>query len=558
MATKDDLVQVSSLIERFPDLTPVTPSDLADDLVERILLINHGRPGNDEPIGKDGLFLSREEGGQSINEKIENAWLELTGEEFPDFDIDVRPMHLLGAPSQAKSTGIMAASKRVAELCGMNFISKPNSSYVPNKNDLVFSSVSLAGHSSAMTVGGMPSKGEMMINGEKTPYMEIIPTMDYLAVAKSGMGVILLDEIGSAMPNIKPALNEIFDVHGKSGSLDLSYVMRVGASNLGGGVDGAMTTKNPSTLGTRCDEFLQILEMQDWKNNFVRKKYTSEAGDMGIIGFLDKNEHLFNCLPRSEDHSRPPAPRGWEGMMDFMLRKYATGKLKSQKFYMDIIEGKVTDAELKTVEAPHEMILKEARGRVGGIAADALASYMHSLWKGAQPIAEALINNKMSDNLEKLFDKQYGTGMSNGGLDFVHQFVRALPNETIASVKRDTRKGESLESAMDLYVTRFAKALTRLNGDDAAISLSIEEFRVDVASRIPEVRQVKTLNNNAADGRKVTLKQNTISSEWTERMFKSMHKVFVAEQRPEMSDIARDMITGHGTYNKASNVVGFN
>jgi hypothetical protein len=602
MTDKKDLVQVTSLIKSFPDLTPVTPGDLADDLVERMLLINHGKPGNEFyfdkkgnrvpfytngegrqtpfPLNADGEAVPADEDGKpvikkgektfppepSINERIEGAWLEMTGTEFPSFDVDVRPIHLLGAPSQAKSSSIEAAAKRVAELCGMNFVSKPNASFTAGPLDVVFSSVSMAGHSSAMTVAGMPSKGVSAdAHGNETPYMEVIPTKDYVNVANAGIGVMLLDEVGSAMPNIKPALNEILDMKGKSGSLDLSYVMRVAASNLGGGADGAFTTANPSTLGTRCDEYLSILEYDDWRNNFASKKYADEAGDMGVLGFLDKTETMFNCLPKKDAHSRAPAPRGWESVIDYMRRKHATGKLKSNQYYMDVIDGKVSpDNDVESSHAPAAMLYNEAKGRVGGTAAHALSDYMHSMWMGAQPICEAIINNRMNDKLEALFEKRHGNGLDNNGMDFSYQMSYALPNEAVTAILKDTdgRRGEpvrSLEEAMEMYMTNFAKGIARI-GADSHVARAVENLRNDLINRVPILRvnpkNAEEMEATVGDDGKLTKTAKAISVAWTTQIFNYMRDELKKQDREDLMETVIDSISGNATY-KSAKSVGF-
>ena len=73
------------------------------------------------------------------------------------------PLYLEGEPGQGKSSLVEAAGRRFCEITGLNFIFRPDDSYVIQPNDFYFSIVNLSGAQNKSDFGGMMIRTEAEI-----------------------------------------------------------------------------------------------------------------------------------------------------------------------------------------------------------------------------------------------------------------------------------------------------------------------------------------------------------------------------------------------------------
>lgn len=394
---------------------------------------------------------------QDLNKKIQDVYKEWFGSKF-EFDGQKNlSMFLIGPPGQGKTTSFKVAAKFVADKVGLRFVQNPGDEYQAQRSDFLFVSLECSGENSSTTFGGIPAKMEESgPNGEKIVYMKKLPNKRLALLSQVAGGLLLLDDFSNAAPNVQNVALSIADEKRFQGlSLEHNYVGLTG--NLGA-LDGTHTTKSSSALRGRCI----VVFTRDKIENFISRalnKHKDAIGDVGVVGFLQRNPECFAEMPDNKQDGGFPSPRTWDHLIEqnrsFVRRAGGRGRgemaaYENIKDYASIILGPTVGLKLQ--------------------------SYFYSLIQGADPLArQVMIENKLDTEQLKT---RYGNGLSEAQQSFGYQFAMALSDYAVQAIVEDK------EHKLDTPVKRWAKGILTLN--QAEYTYAIDYFKAKLAIQVEE------------------------------------------------------------------------
>ncbi len=388
------------------DLPQGTTDDMVDMLVDDMLQKAHTRGENPK-----------------IDAKVEAAVAERNGMFFPRRQ--VQGTALLGFPGHGKTSAFKAAAKEVAKLLDLKLKINPANNEKITRNDFVLISRELSGEVHNGAIVGLPGVDIFETeDGEEEKFMTQYSNKRLASLRHAGVSALLLDDALNASPNIQNICLSLAE-EGRYDSLNLGDNTYVGLTGNLGSLDGTYTTKMSSALRTR----LKLFQVEDTVENWTartQKEFDRDVADGGLSGFLENNPDMFHN-PKPKGSAAYPTPRTWSKL---------AAETEESAFY--ISKGASSDRVLNHVT-------QVARGTVGQEAATRLRAYLHSLYTMASPLAREAVNNKgeLSEKSLAMFNEKLGSGLSQEGQEFGHQYVMAVAEIGAHKVAKAYAGGDS-------------------------------------------------------------------------------------------------------------------
>ena len=159
-----------------------------------------------------------------------------------------------------------------------------------------------------------------------------------LKLNKDWKGVIMFDEINSAMPIVQAASYQLI-LDRCIGELQLpkgAFILAAGNRDTDGGVTFALATP----LRDRMTHLTMKADLDDWVDNFAVKNRVHPR----VVGYLKSADSHFNTLnPQDPSHSGGTSPRSWVRVSDFEYYRDANPNVP-REIMKAMISGRVGDA----------------------------------------------------------------------------------------------------------------------------------------------------------------------------------------------------------------------
>lgn len=406
------------------------------------------------------LPLSKED--KEVNQDVERAYRELTGQSFPDFRGIVRPRALFGPPGHGKTSSLEAASRIVADALGWRYVSAEDLEFVPldeiDHKTFVFMSYETAGATSAQDLMGLPAGEE--IPGEKKRFLDRLFSMPFHKVTRAGGSTFLLDDVLNAARHIQDAVLPILDRR-RIGQLNLrsSYICLTG--NLGT-LDDSNATRAASPMRGRVRSALAY----DTVENFIarirtNKEFQDELGDGFVRAFFHRYPQHFSGHPVRGQQGGFESPRSW------------TSVIHANREILHRYGGR------ENARAARDEMYDAIAELVGPDTASNFNAFLESVLNNADPLARQVITTGELD--EKKLKEVYSGGHSSREQHFAYQFAIALVDYGVQKVISDDK--------LDEGVTNFGKALAYVSEDVFAFAL--EEFKTKLAVQVEALEKGK-------------------------------------------------------------------
>lgn len=161
-----------------------------------------------------------------------------------------------------------------------------------------------------------------------------------LTLPKDWKGVMLFDEINSAMPIVQAAAYQLL-LDRKIGELELPEgAVILAAGNLD--TDGGVTFQLATPLRDRMTHVEMVADFTDWYENYALKNRVHPK----VLAFLKNAERYFNTLAKDDpSHAGGASPRSWVKVSEY---EYAFDSLGTNSvphiINKSIISGRVSNA----------------------------------------------------------------------------------------------------------------------------------------------------------------------------------------------------------------------
>lgn len=447
--TKNNLDNLASSL----GLEEINTHDAAENMFLAMLRSFYRNPSvSDKPFEE----LNEEEQAErtdriKMNKKIEQVYKEVTGADWVEDDEKVLSTLLLGAPGQGKTTAFKQAAKKAANALGLRFLLNPTEDVIITRGDFVFTTQEFSAENSKMELSGLPAKSVV----QEMEVMTRLIQWRLAALKLAGAGLLLLDDFPNASPNIQNLGLSLTDEKRYQG-LDLSNVY-IGLTGNLGAIDGTHTTKLSSALRGRCE----IYYTRDILKNFVnrsRVKFNDELADIGILGYLEKNDHHFASLPNARESGGFTSPRTWEHFI-----------VEARRAVQDSGGRKNGLKALPT-------IVRKARALLGPAVGNELNTYLNSLMNSADPIArEVIYEGKLdTDTLSKRFQQ----GFSSEEQHFAYQYSLALADYAVNRLAKEPNN----EKTFAEVIANFGKGIVPM--DQASLAFAMDVLKNNLALRV--------------------------------------------------------------------------
>lgn len=258
--------QTADLVRDFTGLTQMSARSAIDNMVNQMLHRLATTSDNAE---------TRTRAGEAFIKINPNA-LGVPGA------MRVNPLVLQGPPGHGKSSLARAAARIVASSMGLKFLMNPGENVVVDHRHFVFIDLNLPGQPSAELLGGMPA---VMAMNEKTGALEhlspgtragegqsevmgYLPDYRVLALNRAAAGVLNLDDVSRALPNVAQAALSLL-LENQYDSMALPKSVYVTASmNMGGAMDKTSVTNqmNDNAWRGRVDRAYLVTGTEEWMN----------------------------------------------------------------------------------------------------------------------------------------------------------------------------------------------------------------------------------------------------------------------------------------------------
>lgn len=159
-----------------------------------------------------------------------------------------------------------------------------------------------------------------------------------LKLNKNWKGVIMFDEINSAMPIVQAASYQLI-LDRRIGELELpdaAFILAAGNRDTDGGVTFALATP----LRDRMTHITMKADLEDWVNNYAVKNRVHPR----VVGYLKSADSHFNTL-NSQDpsHAGGTSPRSWVRVSDFEYFRDENAQIP-REIMKAMISGRVSDS----------------------------------------------------------------------------------------------------------------------------------------------------------------------------------------------------------------------
>lgn len=395
-----------------------------------------------------------------INKRIEEAYKEITGQDWFSDSFKTTYYILVGMPGHGKTTAYREASKKVAKMLGMRYEENPAIGTIIDDNTFVFTVVDLAGEVSKTSVSGIPAKES---DGKNT-YMTSLPPYRIATLQRAGGAVLLLDDLTNASEFIQnialPLTNE-----GMFNEINVKNVYVGATCNLG-----ALDGTNTATMSTALRNRLKVLYVQDTLEDFitrVREVFNDGLGDAYVSTYFQLHPGQFlSGLPSKEQMGGYTTPRS---ITNFIV--------EARKHIYD--HGGVGVGEV--VSAAKKKLERDAQAMLGLETGADYCTFLATVMSDADPIArDLMLNGKFDGDKNSYFYKCYEGGLSLESKTFFHKFKAAMINYAILAI----RKGVSIEmvyerliqGAMALDVKDLGNLIDYFN---AHFPVAVSEYGMD-------------------------------------------------------------------------------
>jgi hypothetical protein len=412
-------------------------------------------------LTRDILLTMYERADPEMQGRIKKAYMELypRGKFAPDGN-PIISTFLLGPPGHGKTSVMREASRRAAELCGLNFLDNPPESVEVTAGDYVFLSMEFAGVNSAIQIRGIPYK--MKDETSQEEYLSFLKDRALSSLDRAGGATLCLDDIlnaSSAMVNVALPLAEEKRYSGTH--LKGTYV---GATGNLGSFDGTKTSGITSAFRNRARMLMVRDNYMDVAKR-LRNKYThDELGDLYFSNFLErKGAKLLETIPTSEQWGGFASPRSVEKAL--LAHRLDVNTCGGREYAIDALE----------------MFDENVGSILGKEAGMQLKAYLNSAYTDADPMARKLI---MEGKLDPRVEEYASKPKAMESIAFFHMFGDALADWMSLRVRESADPtGKVLEESLD----RFCTGLYKMDG--APFSAGLHLFRERLTNRVPELAQ---------------------------------------------------------------------
>lgn len=412
---------------------------------------------------------------KALNDRVKQVYKRLYGTDDVETVLTVgrgqlSSFRFVGPPGHGKTTSFKVAAKRVAKEMGLNYVPSDQltDDYVPKKDDFIFVSQEMSGEVSNMTLGGMPTTVlEVGTDGKEHKSMVKVPDRRINLLGQVAGGVFLLDDFSNASQSVRNTGLSATEEHRFQGTnLGHCYVGLTG--NLGA-KDGTHTTQTSVAERGRVSSVCVLDDVKNFCHRAI-EAYPDDFGDVGIVGFFERNQDAFYEVPDAKEEGGYASPRTWE---IFLMRS---------RSLLLRHNGNLPRA-LDDIKLMAEIDLGQDIGLKFG-------SYLQERLRGADPMAKQAIQEGKID-IER-FKASYGGGTSEQQITFGYQFSQALGDYVVNAIANDK------ENKLEQPIERFGKAILMLNLPEYGYALDYMKnklaARVDKFASTTDKMNRKTLD----------------------------------------------------------------
>ncbi|WP_218309875.1 hypothetical protein [Alteromonas antoniana] len=422
-----------------------------------------------------------------LDKRIEKFWKQMRGTTYRQRESS--PISLVGPPQTAKTFCFEKASEMFARGVGLQYVKNPSDSEIvalsENKKfpeTFVYISQELAGETSALTsTGGMPTKTTM----EGDEYTTSAPGLKYSAIKYAAGGMLLLDDLGNALPNVRNAMLPMLQQK-RGNSIDLSGKF-IGTTRNRGKLDGTHTSKTSVAEVTRG---LQ-LEVKTGPDTWLEHILTRYEG-RPIVDILES----FIINYGDEYYYKNPGQTGdaqWPGA-------------RTHSLLAEQLSVEVEDAmELIEMDMPIDGVLKRiqlrANGQVGKEAGPVVHNHYRSWISGALPCAlSQMKNGEFKPSERKLFDKFTQEKVNTvDGSEFSTNYAMALARSASTMLVGEFKQGKTLDAnSADLkkILKNFVDGLYNYGIREDKIALGMTKFKDILIGSVDAKAKVGNVNKD--------------------------------------------------------------
>jgi hypothetical protein len=368
---------------------------------------------NNEPLrDSEGRAIVRD-----IRSDIEEAYKELTGKTRFKRSLlkgDILPHMILGAPGQAKTSMIEAAAEQVAKMLNLKFVRNLDTETVLRNDMLAVEKVELAGADSNIEVKGLPKIEEYENGGAK---MHRCPPA-YGNVPEHVAGYVLLfDDAPNASKEVLGTLHGLLTREGQDGRISDNVTIAL-TGNLGK-ADNTASAEMTSPILNRCRTSIVHRQPDEMADFFERRYGTSRVNVNMVCSFLRQYPHHFNKTSK-------------RGSLASVLNSRTAENLIAMLEQLDAMRG--DDSNMSKYKVLAE---KYARRSIGNEAGMDFGIHAYMYRSHAIPMAKQYLENgKLDENLQGIFESQYGRGQSAENNNFGTQLSIALADEAIHRIRQ--------------------------------------------------------------------------------------------------------------------------